>query len=119
MSGSIVVEWLNQLRDIQQSSKEHDVIQPGYSYWLIKHDKQTKTLLNYDTKLENGVIDINRPMLLCEQIDVDINTFFKQVSRYHNRFFNKQMEGFLLETIRVVHMFYQSKCLMELIASFK
>jgi hypothetical protein len=77
MSGSIVVERLNQLRDILQSSKENDVIRPGYSYWLIKHDNRTKALLNYDTKLENHVIDVNRPMLLCEQINVDMNTFFK------------------------------------------
>jgi hypothetical protein len=100
MSGSIVVERLNQLRDILQSSKEHDVIRPGYSYWLIKHDNRTKTLLNYDTKLENGVIDVNRPLLLCEQIDVDINTFFRQVSRYHFRFFNEQMEGFFVRNYK-------------------
>jgi hypothetical protein len=66
MSGTVVVERLNQLRDIIQSSKEHDVIRPGYSYWLIKHDNRTKTLLNYNTKLENGVIDVNRPLLLCD-----------------------------------------------------
>jgi hypothetical protein len=102
MSGSIIVERLNQLRDILQSSKEHDTIRPGYSYWLIKHDNWTKTLLNYDTKLENDVmIYVNRPMLLCEQIDVDINTFFKHVSSYpHNRFFNEQMEVFFVRSYK-------------------
>jgi hypothetical protein len=68
----------------------------------MKHDDWTKTLLNYDTKLENdAMIDINRPMLLCEQINVDINTFFKEVSSYpHNRFFNEQMEGFFVRNYK-------------------
>jgi hypothetical protein len=69
----------------------------------MKHDNRTKrTLLNYNTKLENGVIDVNRPLLLCEQIDVDINTFFKQVSRLGWLLYHRAINSIIMSRIKII-----------------